>query len=221
MELIHYRNNIKHSMYSDIELEWAKSILYDSFTEQWCNKNQNNYYATGGYFPPNSIKLGDKLNAIKYLNIETGNLKILDIGCGSGHFVKLCNALGHAATGTELKEVLQTEIVEIHQYHAVSVSELQIKKQTEVTLDTTYDLITGLRTTFNSGDDDTFFYTTKDWLFFKENMFSYLNPNGRVFLKTNLKFLKNSISSAQQEMLAAFGDPILGFNTFTYVLEKK
>jgi SAM-dependent methyltransferase len=207
-------------MYSNDELEWAKSILYDNFTEQWCYKNQNNYYATGGYFPPNFKKLGDKLNAIKYLNIQTDNLKILDIGCGCGHFVKLCNALGHNAIGTEIKPVLETSIVEIHQHYQLSIKELQIEKQTEIKLDNTYDLITGLRTTFNSGDENTFSYTTKDWLFFKENMFAYLNTNGRIFLKTNLKLLKNSITLAQEEMLAAFGDPILGFNTFTYMLEK-
>lgn len=208
-------------MYSDDELEWAKSILYDGFTEQWCNENQNNYYTTGGYFPPNFKKLGDKLNAIKYLNIQPGNLKILDIGCGCGHFVKLCNVLGHTASGTEIKQVLETSIVEMHRHYALTITELQIEKQIEIKLDTTYDLITGLRTTFNSGDENTFSYTAKDWLFFKENIFSYLNNNGRVFLKTNLKLLKNSITQAQEEMIAAFGDPVLGFNTFTYVLEKR
>jgi SAM-dependent methyltransferase len=222
MDLKFYRDNIRYAFYSDTELEWAKFILYGDFTEQWCKDNQDNYYATGGYFPPNFKKIGDKLNAIKYLNIhEARNLKVLDLGCGAGHFVALCNVFGHTASGTEIKPVLQTKISEIHQHYNLNVFELEITKQTAFTLPDTYDLITGLRTTFNSGDENTFYYTTKDWLDLKENLFEFLNPGGRVFLKTNLKFLKNSITIPQHEMLSAFGDPIVGFNTFTYLLEKQ
>lgn len=221
MDLKFYRNNIRHAFYSTEELEWARSILYDNFTEQWCINNQDNYYATGGYFPPNFKKLGDKLNAISFLDLKKEKLKIIDIGCGCGHFVALCNSLGHHSIGTEIKTVLDTPITEIYQHYKLNVLELEVKKQTEVILPSTYNLITGLRTTFNSGDENTQYFTTKDWLFLKENLFNFLKPNGRVFLKTNLKFLKNSITVPQKEMLAAFGDPIVGFNTFTYLLERK
>ncbi len=221
MDLTFYRKQIQYALYANEDLEWAKSILYNNFTEQWCNNNQDNYYATGGYFPPDFKKLGDKLNAISFLNLKQGKLKILDIGCGCGHFVKLCNSLGHTASGTEIKSVLDTKISEVHNHYNLNVLDLEIKKQTEFTLLEKYDLISSLRTTFNSGDENTFYFSTQDWLFLKENLFNFLKPNGRVFLKTNLKFLKNSITVPQKEMLAAFGDPIVGFNTFTYLLERK
>jgi len=221
MDLRLYRNRIQYALYSSSDLEWAKSVLYDNFTEQWCANNQDNYYSTGGYFPPDFKKLGDKLNAISFLNLKQGKLKIVDLGCGCGHFVKLCNSLGHTAIGTEIQPVLDTKITEVHAHYNLDVLELEIKKNTEIVLPDKYDLIVGLRTTFNSGDENTFYYTAQDWLFLKENLFNFLEPNGRVFLKTNLKFLKNDITTAQQEMLSAFGDPIFGFNTFTYLLEKQ
>lgn len=221
MDLTLYRNRIQYALYSNNDLEWAKSVLYDNFTESWCANNQDNYYSTGGYFPPDFKKLGDKLNAISFLNLKQRNLKILDVGCGCGHFVKLCNSLGHTASGTEIKTVLNTTVTEIHSHYNLDILELEIKKQTEIILPTKYDLIVGLRTTFNSGDENTFYYTAQDWLFLKENLFSFLEPKGQIFLKTNLKFLKNSITTPQKEMLSAFGDPIFGFNTFTYLLEKQ
>ena len=221
MDLNLYRNNKHYNLYSDSDVEWAKSILYSNFTEEWCNANQTNYYATSGYFPPNFKKTNDKLNALNALNLKSASpQKILDIGCGASHFVKLCNSLGHFAQGTEIKPVLETSITEIHNYYGTDVFELEIKRNIEFTLPSTYNIITGLRTTFNSGDENIFHFTTKDWLFLRDNLFSYLEPKGKVFFKTNLKFLKKDISIAQKEMLSAFGNPIVGFNTFTYLLEK-
>ena len=63
-------------------------------------------------------------------------------------------------------------------------------------------------------------FKEKDWHFWKDNMFDYLNPGGQLFLKTNLKFQKHVVGGMQTEIIKAFGVPIKGFNSYTYHFTK-
>jgi|MEHZ01.6.fsa_nt_MEHZ011641587.1_2 hypothetical protein len=201
------------------ELEWARDILFNDFTEQWSKEHSDTVYAMEGYFPPKDRKTAEKVAFINYLNLKNrSKCKILDIGTGSGQFVKLCNTLGHTATGTEVQKRLDDPVYKIHQHYNLNLFELQLMPSEYVKLPDTYDVITLLRTQFN--DIRTREFKEADWHYWKDNMFDYLNPGGQIFLKTNLKFQKSVIGGMQTEIMKAFGKPIKGFNSYTYFFEK-
>ena len=92
-------------------------------------------------------------------------------------------------------------------------------KNEYITLPKKYDVITAFRTQFN--DIRGIEFNSKDWLYWRDNMFDFLNTNGQILLKTNLKFLKPPrICKLQNEIMKAFGKPILGWNSYTYHFTK-
>jgi len=198
--------------------DWARSIAFDDYTLWWCKNNSSNYFTTERYFPPNEKKFNDQLASLKFLNLTTcSNKEILDLGTGVGYFCTLANRLGHFAEGTEIKEVIQSSVKELYQNYRIKVFELLIKNQQEIKLDKKYDYITAIRTWFNS---DSEYFSTKDWLFLKENLMNFIKPGGGILLKTNYKFLKNNFRPEQIEILNAFGEPLIGWNSFTYFIKK-
>ena len=97
--------------------------------------------------------------------------------------------------------------------------ELKVLKSKHIQLPKTYDVITAFRTQFNDIRGIEFY--EKDWLYWRDNMFEFLNPGGQILLKTNLKFNKPPrIGKLQQEIMNAFGKPILGWNSYTYHFTK-
>jgi cyclopropane fatty-acyl-phospholipid synthase-like methyltransferase len=209
---------IKPSMViSEEDLSWARNILFDNFTQNWCNTNSNSIYSVGGYFPPDDSKLHEKIAVLNFLKLkEIKPISILDIGTGAGHFIKLANSLGHNSIGTEIAESI-TVLGDVYNHYQLAVSELEIQKQKEIQLNSTFDIISTLRTTFNEGDIGELYYTKQDWLFLKDNIFNFLNVGGKFFIKTNLK-LHSGIP--QHEIFQAFDEPLNGWNSFTYCLEK-
>ena len=51
----------------------------------------------------------------------------------------------------------------------------------------------------------------------KEDLFSHLNTNGTLFLKTNLKY---ALKDPQQAAMASLGEPLPGWNSLTFILKK-
>jgi cyclopropane fatty-acyl-phospholipid synthase-like methyltransferase len=219
--MINLKNYIenKNRIYPKKEdIEWANSILFDNFTTEWCKKHSTHYYANNGYFPPENKKTNEKISVLNYLNLQ--NLKsatILDISTGAGQFLKLCKEKGHVVYGTEIERQLDSPISEIYNHYGISVTKLSVQANVKIELPNTYDVITSLRTQFNDLGTP---WNSKNWIDFKENMFEYLNDNGTLFIKTNLKFQKRELGSKQEEIIKAFGDPILGWNSFTYCIKK-
>jgi len=214
IDLKQYRSDRSLQNCTGGELEWARSILYDSFTEQWSKEHSDTVYAMEGYFPPNDRKTAEKVAFINYLNLRYKKLSILDIGTGAGQFLKLCSELGHNVHGTEVQKRLDDPVYKIHKHYNLNLSELKLMPQERVALPQKYDVITLLRTQFNDirGRE----YTEQDWHFWHHNMFEHLNPGGVLFLKTNLKFQKSVLGRMQTEIIKAFGKPIKGFNSLTY-----
>lgn len=213
-----YREDKSALTVLESELDWADSILYDSFTEKWCTCNSTNYYATEGYFPPDRRKTVEKVAIINFLKLKNSPpLQILDIGAGTGQFLKLCSAYGHSVQGTEIPEVINSPTNELYKHYNINIFELTIKKTEKIVLPNQYDIITTARTVFDRVDN---YYTSKDWIYWKENMFEYLNPNGRLFLKTNLKYYKSGVNIENQEIFNAFGLPLLGWKSCTYLFTK-
>lgn len=192
---------------ADQEL-WAKEILLTPTVNEWAQNTNSGY---SHYLLDSQKKLGDKLATINLLKLDSPEkIKILDIGAGCGHFVKLTNMLGHNAVGTEIKSSI-VELEPIHTYYNTKIFELEVKKQQEFKLPEKYDLITSLRIVFANQ------WSSADWIFFKENCFEYLTDNGSLFLKSNIKH-KESFEQAQVE--AAFGPSLLGWNNLTFHLKK-
>ena len=216
INLLEYRSDRSKQTCTGGDLEWARSILFDDYTKFWTGFHSETVYAKEGYFPPNDRKTAEKVAFINFLNLnKRDKCKILDIGTGAGQFLKLCNSLGHDATGTEVQKRLDDPVYKIHNHYDLKLFELKLMPNEHVQLPDTYDVITLLRTQFN--DIRTREFKEKDWYFWKDNMFEYLNPGGQLFLKTNLKFNKPPrIGRLQNEIMKAFGPPITGFNSYTY-----
>ena len=219
LNLPEYRSDRSIQNCTGADLEWARSILFDDYTQFWTNYHKDTVYAKEGYFPPNDRKTAEKVAFINYLNLnKRDKCKILDIGTGAGQFVKLCKSLGHNVTGTEVQKRLDDPVYKIHNHYGLELFELKLMPSEYAKLPEHYDVITLLRTQFNDirGRE----YKEKDWHFWKDNMFDYLTPGGQLFLKTNLKFQKKVIGGMQTEIMKAFGEPIKGFNSFTYHFTK-
>ena len=220
IDILKYRSNRSQHTCSGRELDWARSILFDDFTSDWCEQFSDTVYAKEGYFPPKDRKTAEKVSFINSLNLKNSDKKsILDIGTGAGQFIKLCNALGHEAVGTEVQKRLDDPVNKIHTHYDLNLFELKVMKNEYITLPKKYDVITAFRTQFN--DIRGIEFNSKDWLYWRDNMFDFLNTNGQILLKTNLKFLKPPrIGKLQNEIMKAFGKPILGWNSYTYHFTK-
>lgn len=219
--MINLKNYIEHKnkIYPTKEdIAWANTVLFDNFTDEWCKKYSTHYYANNGYFPPDNKKTNEKIAVLNYLNLQNlNNLNVLDISTGAGQFLKLCKEKGHRVHGTEIIRETSGPISEIHNHYGLTITNLSVQADIKIELADTYDVITSLRTQFNDLGTP---WNSKNWLDFKENMFEYLNTNGILFIKTNLKFQKRELGSKQEEIIKAFGDPILGWNSFTYCIKK-
>lgn len=201
-------------------VDWAESTVFDQYTADWCSRYPTHYYTVERYFPPNPKKFGDQSAVINFLKLQDSPPKdILDIGTGAGYFCKLSKQLGHNAEGTEIQSILDEPIVEVYKHYDITVSELTVRKNQKIELTKDYDYITAIRSMFNYLPTHEYFLE-KDWLYFKDNLLEYIKPGGAIFLKTNYKFFKNSITPEQQEIVNAFGEPLLGWNSFTYFIKK-
>ncbi len=189
------------------EKEWGYSIVFSD--NILCSKEVSGSYSQ--YFPPFEKKLSEKIAAINFLKLkEKQGLNILDIGTGCGHFPTICNRLGHKATGTEIKESLN-ELTDLYRLYNLTVTELFIEKQKYIKFDQKYNLITMLRTVFDTS------WGRDDWIFLKNNLFDYLEPGGEIFIKTNIKslpFIKFPIEEA-------FGNRLPGWNSLTFHIKKE
>ena len=199
------------------DVSWASSIVFDNRTAAWCENNPLSVYAFGRYFPPTPDKLQEKIAILNYLNLRnTAPIKILDIGTGTGHFVKLCESLGHSCDASDITSSLE-ELKDLHSIYNLNIFNLEVKAQTPTLLTSTYDLITTMRTTFDTGDQNDRYFSAEDWNFLIADLLTHLNPNGRIFLKTNLKLHDGP---AQTEIVKALGQPLDGWNSYTYLIRK-
>lgn len=193
--------------------KWGHSVVFNDSAMSFKNSllsDPNNYKQ---YFPPEEKKLNEKIAVINFLNLkeQSKKLTVLDIGTGCGHFITLLNSLGHDCYGTETKDSIKI-LESLHSHYNLNVFELEIKKQTEFSLPTKYNLITSLRTVFDYDGP----WSCSDWKFFKENLFEYLEPAGEIFIKTNIK----SIPSQVHQLDSVFGKSLNGWNSLTFHIKK-
>lgn len=120
---------------------------------------------------------------------ETRNLKVLDLGSGTGQFLFVCSMMGHEAIGVDLPEAeLESPEKEIFTVmpaaFSVHVIRTGIAAFQPVAVSGSFDLITSFMVCFNNHkrDDE---WSQREWQFFVADMCSHLNPGGRLALRLN------------------------------------
>ncbi len=189
------------------DYQWANDLVFGANSLEFKSTLDAHYLQ---YFPPQEKKLNEKIASINFLDLKKQKkLEILDISTGCGHFLVLAQALGHSCQGTEIPESVNL-LTPLYKHYNLDVFSLYIEKQKEIKLSKKYDLINSGRTVFDSG------WESRDWIFLKENLMDFLQPNGRIFIKTNIKFIPDNFRDASR----ALGDPIIGWNSLTYIIKK-
>ena len=109
--------------------------------------------------------------------------EILDLGCGGGFFLYICEQLGHRGLGLDLDWFpLYGELIDLF---GVERRIAEIKTFAPLPdLGRKFDWITAFSTGFNRKADKTL-WGPREWDFFLNDLKRHLNPGGHVFIGLN------------------------------------
>ncbi len=111
-------------------------------------------------------------------------LEILDLGCGSGYFLKVCEALGHKATGFDLDEssIYRDLIASLGVRRIIGrIDDFEPVPE----ISSRFDLITAFAICFNDHNEPSP-WGRDQWEYFLKDIASrLLKPQGRIVLKLN------------------------------------
>jgi SAM-dependent methyltransferase len=127
---------------------------------------------------------------------RTPPLRILDLGCGPGYFLYVCQLFGHSGLGLDTQnEPLFDGMTEFFNVRRVIA---RIDRQVPLPeLGEKFDLVTAHRVCFHRleriGKHEWKEWSTGDWGFFISDIRSrFLNANGRIFLEFNPRHDRSS-----------------------------
>ena len=116
-------------------------------------------------------------------------LKILDLGCGGGHFDFIAKCYGHKPLGIDLFEHAYDEILKVYGIPRIVH---RITPDGSLPVDGPFDLITGFQIMFNNRESpilspstEDAFWSEDDWRTFLGRLFPLLSPNGYIFFALN------------------------------------
>lgn len=122
---------------------------------------------------------------------ESTRKRILDIGCGPGHFLALCTALGHEAIGLDAAASDLSELEnDLYRQMLTALHCLQlrtshtIKAFQPLPLIGTFDLITSFLVCFNNHKTSKE-WGADEWMYFVRDAISHLVPGGMLLLELN------------------------------------
>lgn len=117
-----------------------------------------------------------------HLNRYTGK-DILDVGCGGGFFLYICQSLGHRCLGLDIEGFpLFRELTDLF---GVERRIWEIKAFEPLPdLGRQFDWITGFSTGFNRREDKSL-WAIPEWDFFLNDLSRHLQPGGRIFFGLN------------------------------------
>jgi SAM-dependent methyltransferase len=112
--------------------------------------------------------------------------EILDLGCGGGFFLFICQHLGHRCLGLDIDGFpLFRELVDL--FH-VERKTWRIKAFEPVPdLGRKFDWITGFSTGFNRNPDKSL-WGPREWDFFLNDLAKHLRPGGKIFFALNPQY---------------------------------
>ncbi len=128
--------------------------------------------------------MNENLRRVRDLELDFGRRKrILDIGCGTGYFLYICNWLGHDAVGLDIDEVpMYREMTQLLGLDRIvwRVNPFQRLPR----LEKKFDLITAFMICFN-GHKSPGLWGAEEWDFFLDDLETHLRPGGSICLGFN------------------------------------
>ena len=134
------------------------------------------------------------LRRVRELELDFGFRKrILDLGCGAGYFLHICQWLGHDVVGLDIDEVpMYGEMT-----HMFGLNRVIWRVKPFVRLpqfERKFDVVTAFMICFN-GHKSPGLWGVSEWRFFLDDLETHLNPGGRICLGFNREDM--AISSAR------------------------
>jgi SAM-dependent methyltransferase len=127
------------------------------------------------------------LQRVRNLGLDLGGRRrILDIGCGTGYFLYICQYLGHDVLGLDLDEEPGfTDMVELL---GVNRRIWRVEAfQPLPNLGQKFDVITAHMICFNGHKSDKL-WRIPEWEFFLDDVKKHLAPNGQICLELNREY---------------------------------
>jgi SAM-dependent methyltransferase len=187
----HLYRYFTHSRYNNTE-NWQRALSEFNHPEFQSLVNQQR-------LDPKKFKYGKYLSTKKWFRRTFRNLllldfhkkpsqKILDLGSGACYFLIMARAFGHEVYGVDRPDIELydkiSELFHISRFYSRIESGKKIKDISE----SDFDLITSFMCCFYKHDNGV--WESDDWDYFLQDIITYLNPGGRLFLSLN-KFNKN------------------------------
>lgn len=124
------------------------------------------------------------LNRIFWSELHVGHKKrILDLGCGVGYFLFLCNVLGHDALGLDVdRSPIFRETIRLF---GLSRTIFEIERFRPLPdLGAPFDVVTAHSVTFNGHKTDKL-WQVDEWRYFLNDVGRLLKPEGELFVLMN------------------------------------
>ena len=178
---------------ADLQLEWSDAV-------------HDNPLSGFAKYLDLAFWIAEKIERLRKLGInESQKLRILDLGCGAGHFLAVCDAMGHRAVGFDAPMQICSQIAMILE---VERHEKLINSREPLGADWgKFDLITAFAVKFDSkgrNQKGWEYWSIDDWQFFLDDIIiNHLEMSGRIHLQLN-KQLINGVRVTADEVFDYF-----------------
>jgi len=134
---------------------------------------------------------------------------ILDLGCGGGFFLFLCQQIGHEVHGLDVDDFpLLRELVDLL---GVPRTVWRIEAMKPLPgFGRKFDWITAFSTRFNRDAQDRHVWGEAEWNFFLDDLARHLAPNGKIFLEINAGKSRNFYPEEVRELFRRRGAKLEG-----------
>ncbi len=149
------------------------------------------------------------LRRVRDLGLDAGGRRrVLDLGCGAGYFLYICQQLGHDTLGLDIDEVpMFGKMMSL-----LGLTRVVARVQPFVPLPRLgekFDLITAFMICFN-GHKSPGLWRREEWSFFLDNLATQLAPRGRICLGFNQEEDGRFYSNDLRRFFASRGAEFVG-----------